>query len=935
MRNLPPFLSRWLTGVTILGMLIAMAGIQPALAQEAEQPTAGQEAQEPKAAEQPPKPTDEAKRVAEETPVDVGFAEELVVTGFRQSLEQSVELKRDAVNTRDSIVAEEIGKMPDLNVAEAIQRVPGVAIVREGGEGRNISLRGLDADFTRVTLNGMEVPASAGGLDSSGGVNRDRAFDFNVFSAEIFNRIDIEKSAIASVEEGGVAGTVEMYTARPLDNPGLRASATLLGGYNDLSEKSDPRVTAIVGTTNKASTMGVLVSAAYTGRTVYQDGFGTVRWAQPDKNFKANETTLSNAELNSLWYPRLPRQDSFHHDQERLGLSGAFQYRPNDKLDFGLNWVYSKFDATTDSYNSFAQFRRSGSWGYHTITPTDVTVATDGDSEYAIAGSFKNVALRTESRQTVDTTDFNQVTADFGYDLNDKVKLTGMIGQAASDYVSNYFRTNIETLTGTTFSYDFRQNPDVAAIHYGLDVTDPNNYVLQDNELFNKFGVDRTNQTARIDLEWFPVVRHSVKFGAIYNDREVDSRQSVQNVAPPADLAAISRVYTYADTGGYGSGTQLAFLVLDFAKAKEAYGFGTFSLERGPGRQTWTVIEKTLGTYVDYDLNTELSGHFLRLNLGARYVTTDTEATGWLSSTIKNTETNSYGNLLPSLNIAFDATKNIVLRAAVSRTMTRASLSSLAPSKTYTDVNFTVSGGNSQLKPLKSDNVDLGLEWYFAKDSVVGVALFYKDIKSFIASPTTQEPLRPEDRAAVALVYPTQPELLDPSLIWTYSTSANVDGTNLKGFELAYQQPFKGLPGFWKNFGFAGNYSYVDAETQVARGGETVKVPLEGMSKHSWNATLYYEVNKGGVRVSVNKRDDYITTNIGANGNVSEATTGPVRWDMSAFLNLTGSFSLTLEAINLTDEPERLYTTGDGTMNLVREYNYTGRQIFAGVRVDL
>ena len=127
-------------------------------------------------------------------------------------------LKRDAVNVRESIVTEDIGKMPDLNLAEAIQRVPGVTIVREGGEGRQLSLRGLGADFTQVTLNGMEVPASTGGLDSSGAINRGRAFDFNVFPAELFSRIDINKSLVASIEEGGVGGAVQMYTAGGLDS---------------------------------------------------------------------------------------------------------------------------------------------------------------------------------------------------------------------------------------------------------------------------------------------------------------------------------------------------------------------------------------------------------------------------------------------------------------------------------------------------------------------------------------------------------------------------------------------------------------------------------------------------------------------------------------------------------------------------------------------
>ncbi len=171
MQSLSTFLLRCRTGVIIASVLIATAGIQPALAQEAEEPKATEEvdiAKEGAAYDGAP------EEVAEGSQDPIVFENEIVVTGFRQSLAASVDLKRDAVNARDSIVVEDIGKMPDLNLAEAIQRVPGVAIVREGGEGRQMSLRGLGAAFTRVTLNGMEVPASNGGLDSSGGVNRGR-----------------------------------------------------------------------------------------------------------------------------------------------------------------------------------------------------------------------------------------------------------------------------------------------------------------------------------------------------------------------------------------------------------------------------------------------------------------------------------------------------------------------------------------------------------------------------------------------------------------------------------------------------------------------------------------------------------------------------------------------------------------------------------------
>lgn len=910
MQHRSTLITRLLSGLSMSTLALAISAALPALAQD-----------DAVAKGEPYAEADDEELVLEE----------VKVTGFRSSLLQSVILKRDAINSRDSIVAEDMGKMPDLNLAEAIQRVPGVSITREGGEGRQVTLRGLGPAFTAVTLNGMEVPSSTGGLDSFGGINRGRSFDFNVFSAELFNRIDINKSPTASIEEGGIAGTVQLYTARPLDNPGFHSSVFGQVGYNDLSEKWTPKATAFISTTNAAETMGFLVTAAYTERKTYQDGFGTVRWAVPDRPFGGNNTTLSDEEVNSLWYPRLPRQDSFRHDQDRFGASAAFQFQPNDDLEFGLNWVYSKFKATTDSYNSFAEFRRSGPWGYPAITPNTVTLDKGGD--YVVAGNFDGVGLRTESRQNTDDTKFNQLTGDFRWTINDGLELTGMVGSAKSKFSDDYFRVNIETPDPTNFSYDFTGNSNVASIDYDIDVTDPNNFFIMTNDTIRLYGVDRNNDTARLDLIWDVNDENSFNFGAIYNDRKVESQQNNSTTATDqTDIAGLGKVYTFSDIGSYGSDTELDFWVLDFAKAKAAYGVGGWALARGTGIQTWTVKEKTTGAYIDYNLNTEIGGHGFRVNAGVRYVDTSTTATGWLTSSISNTEKNDYNNWLPSLNVAFDATEDLVLRFGASRTMTRASLSSLAPSKSYSDVNFTVSGGNSQLDPLVSDNIDLSAEWYFAEQAVLSFAYFHKDIDSFISSPSTEEPLRPVDYPAVASVYPDQPGLLDPSLTWTYSTAANTDGTKLHGYEIAYQQAFTFLPGFWGNFGFIGNYSYVDATTEVIRSGETVTVPLEGLSKHSWNATLYYEVDTWGVRLAVNNRDDYITDNTGSNGNIAHGTTGPTRYDMSAFWHLNDQWTLSFEGINLSDEKERLYTTGDGSLNLVREYNSSGRQYFLGVR---
>ena len=203
------------------------------------------------------------------------------VTGFRSSLNKSLATKRIEVNTTESIAAEDIGKFPDLNIAESLQRIPGVAISREGGEGRQITLRGLGPAFTRTTLNGMEMPASTDGTDSGGGVNGGRAFDFNIFASELFNRVDIQKTPTAATEEGGIAGTVDMYSARPFDSTGFHVAASAQAGYSDLTEEVDPRMVFMVSNTFADDTIGALFSVAKSERTVRQEGFGTVRWTTP------------------------------------------------------------------------------------------------------------------------------------------------------------------------------------------------------------------------------------------------------------------------------------------------------------------------------------------------------------------------------------------------------------------------------------------------------------------------------------------------------------------------------------------------------------------------------------------------------------------------------------------------------------------------------
>ena len=204
--------------------------------------------------------------------------DEVVVTGFRASLSAGLDAKRRDANVVDVIVAEDIADFPDLNLAESLQRIPGVSITRDAGEGRNISVRGLDSQFTRVRINGLEALTTTGGTDSSGGANRGRGFDFNVFASELFSNLTVRKTQSASIEEGSLGATVDLRSARPFDYEGFNATVTGQMGYNDLSEKWNPRGSALVTNTWADGKVGALLSVSYSKRDLLEEGFSAVRW---------------------------------------------------------------------------------------------------------------------------------------------------------------------------------------------------------------------------------------------------------------------------------------------------------------------------------------------------------------------------------------------------------------------------------------------------------------------------------------------------------------------------------------------------------------------------------------------------------------------------------------------------------------------------------
>jgi TonB-dependent receptor len=862
---------------------------------------------------------------------------EVVVKGTRAALMKAREIKRKAPNIIESIVAEDIGKMPDTNLAESIQRIPGVAMTREGGEGRNITLRGFSPDFTRTTLNGMEVPASSDGLDSGGvTLNAGRAFDFHVFAAELFNRIDVEKTQKASTEEGGIAGTVDLYSGRPFDYKGLTVSLNAQDDYNSLTTKHDPHLAFLISDTFFGGKLGVLFSAAMANRTVYQEGYSSVRWESPYQtgdSWNDAGTTVKGTPsdycgaadaLNCLWAPRLPRADFFGNDQKRVGFTGSVQYRPADNILITLDALHSNLLNDRYSANSMEWLLTHGVAGNYTgQTPLSFTVGSDGTT--IEAASFNDVTSWYESRHQKSNSNFNQLVLSGKIKLTDKLTIDAMTG-VASDHAD---RTELRFYSRSIphyYAYDYTTsgNPYVPVISFGS--YDPNNFSNYVSGLTaaNQINHDnKDNITTKLDATYRDQT-FSLKAGIDYNDRKVAFDQgngSFPSFVPTAYLEA----FPYSDFGkGLPGGASLqAFPMINFdAIAKAGIVSTNYVIDPSLG---WKVGEETYGGYVEANAEHDIAGMPFRANAGLRYVKTNVTSQAVVSGTPVE-QKNSYDNWLPSMNLALDVRDDVVARFSAGRSMTRPGLSSLnisGPVFGYT--TRTVGNiGNPDLKPYESNDMDVSLEWYLGKEGLISVGVFNKDI---IRSLKTEVVTKMIDPSFWAAIY-ADPKYdasynADPAKVpYTFTIPVNDDtGNNVNGIELTYNQGFTFLPGALKNLGIASNYTHVTAKDST------------GLSPNSYNVTLYYETKAYGVRFSLNKRDDYLLSEPGGNGSVQERKYGPTHVDFSSFYNINKNLTLTFEGINITDEVERIYDTGDtGTMDLTREYTHTGAQWLVGIR---
>ncbi|KAK0361296.1 hypothetical protein LTR94_023923, partial [Friedmanniomyces endolithicus] len=359
---------------------------------------------------------------------------EIEVTGFRAALGSALSAKRRASGVVDVIKAEDMADFPDANLAESIQRVPGVSIARDAGEGRQITVRGLGPQFTRVRINGVEGQSTASGTDSSGGANRNRAFDFNVFASELFNTITVRKTASAETEEGSLGATVDLQTGRPFDYSGANLVLSGQYGYNDLSRVWDPRFAALASNTWMDGRLGALVSVAYTKRRLLEEGHGSGGWLNGTEAGGFNPASpYTAASQADVFTPRFPRYGRLTHDQERIGLTGSVQFRPQEQTLINLDLLYSDFKATRQEnwLEALSFARNAAQGGRPEIIVRDGVVDANGDMVY---GLFDDVDVETETRFDELDTRYTQATLSLEHSFSDRFRIKALAGYSESDF---------------------------------------------------------------------------------------------------------------------------------------------------------------------------------------------------------------------------------------------------------------------------------------------------------------------------------------------------------------------------------------------------------------------------------------------------------------------------------------------------------------------
>jgi iron complex outermembrane receptor protein len=866
------------------------------------------------------------------------------VVGIRQSLERSLQVKRNSDSVIEVITAEDIGKLPDKNIADAVQRLPGVTISSAaGGEGGfdendRVSIRGTSPSLTQTLVNGHFI-ASGDWFVLDQVTTVGRSVSFTLLPAEIVSQVIVQKSATADLVEGGVAGAVDIITRKPLDfRKPFTAEAAAQAVYSDLAKKTDPQFNGLVAWKNDAGTMGILAQGFYEKRHLRRDGQELLGYANISPT---SPLAAAHPELANVAYPTLIGSSFFEQVRERTGGLLDVQIKPSNDFSVDFNAFYSHMKAT--NYNRNWMF-----WGSHVIggaqgnipeTPTSFTVA-NGTLTSAVfpnlgsAGNNHQYAIVDEIYRPGTYSETAYYNLDANYRATDRLSFNGQVGYTrgiGKTPKQDVFEGDVFN-TGANYTMHGISSP--TDVHFPNG--DPSNFAgtsldwifgaspakTEDKETYGK--IDGLYQLD--NGPW-----SSLKFGFRYaqHDRNTEQVGQGPNFAlDPFNAANLPHWDGSTYPGNFGSG-----LGGDFPRnvwmisPGELERWGDLYSNRDPiTRRNWpgefAIRERDAAAYV----MANLEGKGWSGNIGVRAVQTKERVlvnvaipgavcdvfapcpqvpgaitTSAFGSFYQTPIEHTYTDILPSASFRFDLSKDLVGRLAAARTMARPDYSALGGAINADDATHTGNGGNPDLKPIRSTNLDATLEWYFQPRALLAGGLFYMDLTNYVGFG----------------VHDVELLNIRTGTFDTYriSSPTNSSGT-VKGVELAYQQDLA------YGFGIQANYTYADAS-------ETGGRPLVGASKNTYNVIGYYENYGFSARLAWTYRSHFF---VGLDRSTAEFQDDTGTLAASLGYKINDNLTLTFDALNLNDPTLKYY--GANT-DQPRAFYKNGRQYYAGVRIKL
>lgn len=905
----------------------------------------------------------ETENNAQETEKEI---EEIIVLGsYSGGLSKALDIKRNADSISDAIIASDIGKLPAVNIAEALQRVPGVSINREGGEGQFISVRGLGPNFQSVTFNGSPIAFNENirNSDQSG-----RQFRFRVIPADLIGGLVVTKSPTATLIDGGVGSNLNLRTINPLaKDPFL--SARVFQHFEDQADEDATNASLSGGWQNDAGTFGVIGGISYSERDVRFDRL---------QLFGYTDRVIEGTAV------RAPSQLATTLEQEsrkRTSLLGGIQWQPNEHLDISLDVLYSQFE------NTIAENRISYEFGgnnnaFSSFVPESIVIK-NGIVTAAMVNGPGEISRNAEFSAQEHENTFVNLKLDYaigGWTMSPSFSYS----EATSDLLTPLQRIDSRLQGNLEYAYDLGDDPvgdvKIARLNTELDLSDPDSvpfrrYRIRPINAEDKDATILLNFSRDLGITFSNISLNSVDFGLQYTDRSRDYQRRDRTLQLKTDAGPVDGTFytTFIPSDAFDStidagesgwvGPTLGTFTQVFEGTNDEFTnprvqASDLVATNSDLQSSYGVDEEITAFYGQLNFSSKFHGVPVTGNLGIRWVETKSEVSGTLLTAgedengaietvpVPTVFENDYAEVLPSLNLTFKLQENVLLRAAISKSLTRPSLADLrtalvpnsvltsdifeqgavavepgSGAENVTDASRAGTGGNPELKPYVSTNVDMSLEWYFRDFGVLSISTFYKNISDFIQPSENIE----------TLLFALDPALNQGTTLpldILVARPTNVGDANITGFELGYTDRLS------SGLGIATSITFLKASVEEEDGTES---ELQGVSDVNYSIGTFFERGPFEINVNWTWRSKY-STNSNASIGTAAANSGdqPVNdsfgtLDLGASYQITNNFQVFVEGTNLTDEKQGSFLTSD---NVFRQAQAYGTSYNLGLKIN-